>query len=75
MSDGAKPAQRTLARKLSGRWRIEHMDEWDRDAIDLEGPAFIEIAAGGTGRFRFIAVEGELDCRFDERGGRPRGSR
>ena len=42
------------------------MDLWDRDAIDLIGPAFIEIKADGTGTFRFIAVEGHLDCRYDK---------
>ena len=52
----------------NGRWRIAQTDLWDRDAIDLLGPAFIEINADGTGAFRFIAVEGQLDCRFDELG-------
>ena len=42
------------------------MDLWDRDAIDLIGPAFIEFRADGTGNFRFIAVEGYLDFRHDE---------
>lgn len=42
------------------------MDLWDRDAIDLLGPAFIDINADGTGAFRFIAVEGHLDCRFTQ---------
>lgn len=45
------------------------MSVWDRDAIDLLGPGFIEIKADGTGTFRFIAVDGYLDCRFDERDG------
>ena len=34
------------------------MDLWDSDAIDLLGPAYIEINADGTGAIRFIAVEG-----------------
>ena len=42
------------------------MDLWDSDAIDLLGPAYIEINDDGTGAFRFIAVEGNLDCRFNE---------
>ena len=33
------------------------------------GPAYIEINADGTGASRFIAVEGNLDCRFNELGG------
>ncbi len=43
------------------------MDMWDRDAIDLVGPAFIEINPDGTGHFGFIAVDGYLDCRAAER--------
>ena len=50
-----------------GRWRIVEMDLWDRDAIELLGPAFIELRVDGTGSFRFIAVAGDLDCRYDER--------
>jgi hypothetical protein len=53
--------------RLVGRWRMVEMDLWDRDAIDLLGPAFIEFRPDSTGSFRFIAVEGYLDCRHDER--------
>lgn len=48
---------------LVGRWRILEMDLWDRDAIELLGPGFFEFRRNGTGRFRFIAVEGWMDCR------------
>lgn len=57
--------------KATGRWQIVEMDLWDRDAIDLLGPAFIEIRAAGTGSFRFIAVEGDIDGRHIERDGHP----
>jgi len=56
---------------LVGRWRIEAMSGWDREAIDLVEPAFIEFAADGTGQLGFIAVTGQLDCRASERGGSP----
>jgi hypothetical protein len=56
---------------LSGLWRIVDMDLWDRDAIDLVGPAFIEFGPNGTGQFRFIAVDGQLDHR-DAEPGNPR---
>lgn len=56
---------------LTGRWRIVEMDMWDRDAIDLVGPGFIEFADGGAGQFGFIAVRGWMDCRTTERDGRP----
>ena len=58
-------------RRVTGRWRIVEMDLWDRDAIDLLGPAFIEIGADGAGSFRFIAVEGDIDGRHVERDGHP----
>lgn len=48
---------------IQGRWRITEMELWDRDTIDLFGPAFIEIGPGDRGRFRFIAVEGVMDLR------------
>ena len=56
---------------LLGRGRIIGMSGWDRDAIDLVEPGFIEFARDGTGRLGFIAVEGWLDCRTAERGGLP----
>ena len=43
---------------LTGRWRIVEMDMWDRVAIDLLEPGFIEFAGDGTGQFGFIAVRG-----------------
>lgn len=47
------------------------MELWDREAIDLLGPAFIELTSNGQGSFRFIAVEGWMDTREVERDGRP----
>jgi hypothetical protein len=35
---------------LAGKWRITQMDLWDREAIDLVGPAFIELGKGQSGR-------------------------
>lgn len=55
---------------LTGWWRIVEMSAWDRDAIDLVEPGFIEFAGDGTGQFGFIAVRGQLDYRPVERDGR-----
>lgn len=55
---------------LVGRWRIVKMSGWDRDAIDLVEPGFIEFAGNGSGQFGCIAVRGWLDCRAVERDGR-----
>ena len=48
---------------LTGKWRIEEMDLWDRDALDLVEPAFIEFRQDNTGSFGFIVVKGWMDCR------------
>jgi hypothetical protein len=50
-------------RSLIGRWRIVEMDLWERDDLDLVGPAFIEFRPDRTGSFGFIAVTGWMDCR------------
>ena len=55
---------------MTGRWRIVDMDMWDRDAIDLVEPGFIEFSRDGTGQFGFVAVRGSMDCRITERDGR-----
>ena len=51
-----------------GQWRIVEMELWDRAALDLVEPAFIDFAADGTGELRFIAVRGWIDWRVDEGG-------
>ena len=56
--------------RLTGRWRIVEMSGWDRDAIDLVEPGFIEFTGDGTGHFGFIAIRGWLDCRPADRHGR-----
>jgi hypothetical protein len=55
---------------MSGKWRIIEMDLWDQEAIDLVGPAAIELKSQG-GEFHFIAVDGWMDCRHGQRNGRP----
>jgi hypothetical protein len=32
-----------------GRWRIVETENWDRDALDLVAPAFIEFDEDGLG--------------------------
>jgi hypothetical protein len=59
------------AKAFLGTWRIGEMEAWDEDFLDLLGPARITFARGGLGSLRFGALEGELDCRFGERGGEP----
>jgi hypothetical protein len=54
---------------LSGRWRIDWMEEWDRDWLDMNGPAHLLFAEGDGGELQFGTVYGELDCRHSERDG------
>jgi hypothetical protein len=56
----------SLASAFKGRWRIEAMDLWDRDAIDLVEPGFIAFN-GEEGEMRFIAVRAWLDVRYSTR--------
>ena len=57
-------------RTVLGTWRITEMELWDADAVDLMGPAHIEFGRDQDGRFQFIAVEGWMDCRHEQRDGR-----
>jgi hypothetical protein len=56
---------------IAGKWRITEMDMWDHEAFDLLGPAFFSFDGKRSGDFRFIAVEGRMDCRHRKRDGRP----
>ncbi len=56
---------------FAGMWRIVEMELWDRPDFDLLGPAHFTFEKNGLGNFRFIAVEGGMDCRFGEREGKP----
>jgi len=55
---------------IVGKWRITEMETWNRDAIDLVGPAFIEFTGQG-GQFHFIVVDGWMACRHKDKNGRP----
>ena len=49
---------------LPGHYEIDHMDEWDEEARNLMGQAFIDIRRDKTGAFQFCAVTGDMDCRL-----------
>lgn len=66
MARKAKP----LAKPFQGKWRITSMELWDRAAINLVGPGFIEFK-GEEGAMAFIVVEAWLDVRYGERDGKP----
>jgi hypothetical protein len=49
---------------LVGRWRIVEADIWDRDHLDLCGPATITIADHGRGEIAFGALQAGLDIEY-----------
>ncbi len=60
-----------IDKRFSGDWRIEEMEVWGGDDLDLLGPANITFDDDGFGSFQFVAVVGFIDCEFSERGGKP----
>jgi hypothetical protein len=43
---------------IHGQWRIVEMELWEKDFLDLMGPARIAIDAKGNGEFSFGCVNG-----------------
>jgi len=54
-------------KRFLGRWRIEEMEMWDRDALDLVAPAQIVLDTNGLGSIQFIAIEAGVDYRVGTR--------
>ncbi len=54
----------TRQHPIIGRWRIIEADLWDRDFLDLSGPASIAFGVDGHGEFSFGAVHGDMDLRY-----------
>jgi hypothetical protein len=48
---------------LQGQWRIVDMEVWDKDFLDLMGPARIAIDAKGEGEFSFGCINGAFSAR------------
>ncbi len=49
--------------RLIGRWRIVAADIWERDYLDLCGPAMLDIRADGHGEIAF-AFQASLDLAY-----------
>jgi len=60
-----------MDKRFSGFWRIEEMEVWDSEDLDLLGPANLTFDDDGLGSFQFVAVVGFIDCQFSERDGLP----
>lgn len=50
--------------KLIGRWRIVQADIWERDHLDLCGPAVMTITDHGRGEIAFGALQAGLDIEY-----------
>lgn len=46
--------------KMTGRWRIYEMEQWDKDYFDMEVQAYINIKKDKTGSFQFGLVSGDI---------------
>lgn len=49
-----------------GMWRIIETEMWQQDALDLVVPAHITFDKDGLGEFQLVAVNAEIDCRFEK---------
>jgi hypothetical protein len=47
-----------------GRWRILEADLWDRNYLDLCGPAHLSVRADGVGEIAFGAMQASLDVDY-----------
>jgi len=70
-SKARRPSSKKEQLQILGEWRITEMDEWDKEAFDLLGPAFFQFDAHDSGEFQFIAARGQMDCRHGQRDERP----
>ena len=59
---------RRTPQAFRGTWRIEEMEVWGSDYLDLVVPAHLTLDDESIGSFQFGTVAGGLDCRFDESG-------
>jgi hypothetical protein len=49
---------------IVGRWRIVEADLWDRDHLDLCGPASFVVRAKADGEIAFGAMQASLDVDY-----------
>jgi hypothetical protein len=49
---------------LLGRWRIIQADLWDRDYLDLVGPACLTVQADGSGEITSGAMQASLSIGY-----------
>jgi len=50
--------------ELVGQWRIVEADLWDRDYLDLAGPAYFRVGSDGWAKFAFGVVEATAEIEY-----------
>jgi hypothetical protein len=55
---------RAVVSPLIGKWRLVEAALWDRDYLDMSGPAFVAFKRDETGEIRFGCVIAELNCSY-----------
>ncbi|MDZ7698078.1 MAG: hypothetical protein U5R49_14560 [Deltaproteobacteria bacterium] len=58
-----------IEKQYLGKWRIQSMEVWEEEFIDLNGPGRLVIEDNGIGFLKFGAVEAEVDFRVESVGG------
>jgi len=49
-----------------GRWRIQEMETWEQDFVDLVVDGHFTFTRDCGGMFQFGAVTGHMDCHLEE---------
>jgi len=57
--------------KLVGTYQITWMEQWDQDFVNEETQGYFRFDRSGRGDFHFGYVQGEMDCRYVVRDGKP----
>jgi len=55
-----------------GKCIIADMQAWDQNFVNMEVPGHFTFRKDGTGHFQFGLVQGEMDCRLEDMGGKVR---
>lgn len=61
---------KTRFKPFVGKWSIVEMEAWDQEYIDMEVPGHFTFNKDGTGHFQFGLVQGEMDCRSENKEGK-----
>lgn len=52
--------------KFDGKWEIVEMDAWDKKAIDLVEPGYIEFGSGKSGLLHFICIYADINFQINK---------